>query len=244
MIKSAKFNVMIPRDIAKAMAVPLILLVALLIFISIYKLLGLPSSHELIRLAQGYYSRHGYLVVFVGALVKGLLVVGWYLPGLSIIVLGVVLSREAGLNVGLLVGLVVVAFLIDSVINYLLGRYGWYRLLVAFGLGRPLEEMQGRVVKNGLPLVFYTYFHPNVATLTATSCGVLRLPFWRFVGYSAGALLLWNALGGAIVYLSGPAVLGLLDVRLAIPLILIWMAVAVYRSFRLGSTRGHDTGRR
>lgn len=219
-------------QILRIAAVPLILLAAFLIFIGIYQLFGLPSSNELVEIAQRYYSSYGYWVVFLGALVEGVLVINWYLPGSFVVVLGMLFARQGSLNPIIVVGLVVMAFCIDIVLNYALGRYGWYKLLLRLGLASPLERMRRKVVQHGLPLIFSTYFHPNVGALTAASCGILHLPFDRFLIYSILALIGWNSLWGAMVYMSGPAIMKFLNMWLLIPALVLWTLIVIVRSLR------------
>lgn len=207
--------------------VALVLFVAFGAFIGIYRLLGLPSSPELVEIAKSYYSQHGYWVVFVGALVEGLLLAGWYLPGSLVLALGVVFAREGGLSLGLIFSVGVIGFFLASVINYALGRYGWYRLLVRFGMKQALELMRVRLVKYGLPLIFLTYWHPNVTTLVATAAGVLRLPFQRFLAYSIVALVVWNALWVYLFDKLDPAILKVLNLWLILPILLLWLAIEV-----------------
>lgn len=220
------------RTVLRFAAVPLTLLMIFTLFVAIYQLLGLPSSEELIQLARDYYSEYGYEIVFVAALVEGLLLVNWYLPGSFVIVLGVTFSAGRPLNSLFMVALVASGFFLTSLLNYAMGRYAWYRFLLFLGLSSPLEKVKLRVEKYGLPVIFTTYFHPNVGALTALSCGILRLSPLRFTAYSAAALIGWNSLWGVIVYLVGPALLNLLSMWMAIPLLVLWLIIVVVRSLR------------
>lgn len=218
-------------------AVPLILLAMFLVFVVIYQIFDFPDSSELVEIAQTYYSSHGYWVVFLGALVEGILVINWYLPGSLVIVLGIVFSGQGGLNPFIIVGLVIVAFYIDVILNYVAGRYGWYKLLLRLGLASPLEKMRRKVLHHGLPVIFATYFHPNIGALTAASCGILRLPFDKFLGYSILALVAWNGFLGTVVYISGPAIMKFLSMRFLFPVLIVWILVIIIRSSRQSKSR-------
>ena len=218
------------RTILRYAAVPLTLLVLSILFVAIYQFLGLPSSEELVQLARDYHSRYGHEIVFLAAIAEGLLVVNWYLPGSFVIVLGVTLSHGMPLDALILVILVISGFFLTSLINYAMGRYAWYRFLLFLGLRSPLEKMKQRVDRHGLPIIFSTYFHPNIGALTALSCGILRLSFWKFTAYSALALVIWNLLWGTIVYLAGPVLLNLLNIWIIIVMIGLWVLIAVVRS--------------
>lgn len=218
------------KIVLRYIAAPLILLLLYLLFILTYRGLGLPSAEEIIQLAQQYYAQYGYLVVFIGALLEGLLAVNWYLPGSTVIVLGVVYSQQAGLNIGVLVGIVVLGFLLTMVIDYWLGYLGWYRLMLRLGLGKALNNLKPKVEKHGVSVVLVTYVHPNLGAVTATMCGILRIPFAKFVLYSLVALVAWNTAWAIIVYLLGPAILNLLSTWLVIPLLILWLLISFIRA--------------
>lgn len=218
------------RIILRFASLPLALLIVFVLFVVFYHLLNLPSPEELIRLAKSYYSEYGYLVVFLAALAEGFLVINLYLPGSFVIVLGMAFSQGDPIKAINLISLVILGFLLTYILNYAMGRYGWYRFLLFLGLGSYLEKMKVRVERYGLPVIFSTYFHPNVGALTAICVGILRLPFIHFFTYSVLATIVWNALWGAIVYFAGETMLNLLSIWVVFPLLLMWLIVAVFRA--------------
>ena len=196
------------------------------------KILRLPPIEELIPLIEDLFARYGYWVVFIGAFVEGILLVNWYLPGSIVVVLGVAFARGGPLNVFAVIGLIILAFLITTIFNYALGRFGWYRLLLRFGLGSSLDRVKSRVEHRGLPIIFSTYFHPNFGALTATSAGILHLPFKRFVIYSLAALVAWNTLWGAIVYFFGDGLLEYATSTVVSIMFAVWILAFVYAAFK------------
>jgi len=212
--------------------IPLIFLMSFLLFVVVYRFLGLPNGQELIDIAKNYYNNYGYITIFIASLIEGLLVVNWYLPGSLVIVLGVILSAGNPIRVVFMVAIITIAFLITSVINYVFGRYAWYRFLLFLGLRVPLEKMKQRVEKHGLVLIFSTYFHPNIGALTALSSGILRLPFIRFLVYSIIALILWNVFWGLVVYLVGPIILNFLHMTFLIAIFTCCLLFAIIKYFR------------
>jgi membrane-associated protein len=219
------------RSILRFAAVPLGLLVVFAVYLGLYNLLGLPQPKEILMYAQSSYSEHAYLMVFLGALGEGLLMFNLYFPGSVMIVFGVTLSKGNPLKALVLVTLVVTAFLIDAVINYALGRYGWYHFLVKIGMKPSLERAKLRVERKGWVTIFSTYIHPNVGALTATSCGILQLPFRTFVLYSLLSLIFWNALWGLIVYYFGSTVLQYASFTAFTIVLILWSLFAVVRGF-------------
>lgn len=212
---------------------PIILLVIFLIYIAIYQLFNLPTTDELISFAQKYYSQYGYLIVFLAALAEGALFINWYFPGSFIIVLGVIINRDNPSNIISIVSLVILGFFLTSIFNYAMGRYGWYNLFMKLGLGKPLDKMRLRVEKYGLPIIFTTYFHPNLGALTATSAGILRLRFITFLFYSMLALIAWNYFWGIIVYSFSSIILNLFNMGVLLLILIGWIIILAIRFWRI-----------
>ena len=211
------------RDLFKFISVPFGLLIFMAILLTVWRFFELPTLTEITGFAQNSLREYGYLVIFIAALAEGILLANWYLPGSVVVTMGVVLAQESGLHPLLTVAVITVAFLITSILNYLLGRYGWYRLLLRFGLKGALESTKARVEKHGLKIIFGTYFHPNVGALTATSIGILQMPFRKFFWYSLAALSAWNTLWGLVAYFTGPKILKIITFQAVIAVLALWV---------------------
>ncbi len=229
------------RTILKFAAVPLGLLIVFSIYVGLYNLFGLPTPKEILSLAKDSYSEHGYLIVFLGAIGEGLLMFNLYFPGSVMIVFGVTFSKGDPIRATILVMLTIIAFFITTVINYGLGKYGWYQVLVRLGLKQSLEKTRQRVEKRGLITLFITYVHPNLGVLTATSCGILKIPFMNFAFASVVALVLWNSLWGIIVYNFGSTVLRFATFSVFITLLVAWTIIAIIRALISNKRRNRES---
>lgn len=203
--------------------VPLIALSVLLIYLLIVWIFDLPNFQELTEIARNYYQTYGYIVVFISALIEGFLFVNWYFPGSFVLAFGVVFAAEGSLNPIVVVATIIAGFFIMSILNYLIGRYGFYRIFMKLGMRHSLTQMHERMEKYGLPIIFVTYFHPNISALASVAAGMLQLEFWKFLLFSIPALIFWNALAGTVVYFSGPAILKILSAYGMIGLLLVWI---------------------
>ncbi|MDP4001214.1 MAG: VTT domain-containing protein [bacterium] len=213
------------RELFKYISIPLILLILYLIFVTLYNFFDLPSEKEFIASAEQYYQQYGYWTVFVGALIEGLLFINWFLPGSIVVVLGVVFAKSAGLSAVGMVSLIILGFFITSLINYALGRYGWYKLMLKLGLEKPLNNIKAKTESSGLKIIFSTYLHPNLGALTATSAGILKFSFKWFVLYSLIALVVWNTLWGVLVYFLGSSILNYLGPPAIILVLVVWIGI-------------------
>jgi len=217
----------VKQSLNKLLIIPVVILATFIILALLYRALGLPSAEDFLSAARGYYQQYGLWVVFIGALAEGLLLINWYLPGSAVGVLGVVFARENDQSVIPVLAVILFGFFITSIINYVLGRYGWYQLFLRFGLEKPLNEAQQKLERVGLPLILGTYVHPNLGALTATGAGILRMHFGKFLLYVLAALAIWGTFWGAIVYYYGPHILALGTVRVIIITVVIWISYLV-----------------
>ena len=215
------------HTILRLIALPLILLVIYLTMAAIWLWLGLPIDDALIAVVRGWFDHYGLWIVFVGALIEGFLLLGQYFPGSFIIFLGVISAGRNIPHVALVVGIVSLGFFIAYLGNYTLGLYGWHRLLVKFGLGGAIEKSKARLTSQGLNTIFFTYWEPNLASLTATAAGILQFPLRRFCMYSAAGIVAWNIVWGTLVYALGESALKLVGIKYIFIVFAVWVAVIV-----------------
>lgn len=225
------------RELVRFAIVPLILLGFSLATILVYQALHLPTRDAVLDAIQGLYAQYGPIVVLLGALMEGTLFLNLYLPGSTVIALGVIFANGDIVRAILVVVLATFGLFGTALINYALGRYGWYRLFVKLGIGDELEAMKKRFERRGLALILSTYFHPNVGALAATSAGILRASFWPFAGYSLLALTFWDTFWGIVFYLIGPFLLRVLSQWVITGILALWFIYAVVKFFR---SRGRD----
>lgn len=208
----------------KVISLPMIFLAVFLLFWAGWKILNLPPEHELIEIAKKYFDLYGYWIVLISAFIEGALLVGWYYPGSLVIFLGVIFAGKNIPEVIWVVTLVTAGLFLAYVFDYALGKYGWYRLLLKFGLKKPMDKAQMQLSKYGLSGIFLSYWQPNLAALTSTAAGMLQFPFKKFILYSAAAAVLWNVFWGTLVYFLGEAALTAIGAKFVVVVIILWIA--------------------
>lgn len=220
------------KDIFKIIWAPVILLGSYLLVFIVWKLFHLPDGAELVALTGGYFEKYGLWLLFFGALLEGFLILGNYFPGGFIIFLGVVTANGNIPRIILVVTIVSLAFFISYTLNYLVGRYGWYRLLERFGMKNALEKAAVRLEKRDLSTVMLSYWDPNLASITATAAGILKLPLPRFLLVSAIGIVLWNSFWGTAVSIMGDKALSTGGLGYIFLVIGIWIAVLLIKHYR------------
>lgn len=214
-------------DFKKALLPISVLGIFLLIYLA-WRFFALPPEKELLEIARFYFDKYGLAILLLSSLIEGTVLVGWYYPGSLVIFLGVILAGKDISKVAAAVGVITMGLFFAYVINFLLGKYGWYRLLLKFGLREALGDVRARVTKHGLLAIFMSYWQPNLAALVATSAGILNFSFSKFLVYSLVAAILWNIFWGTLVYFVGESALSLVGVRFVLLAICVWIVYRIW----------------
>ncbi|HYF10419.1 MAG TPA: VTT domain-containing protein [Candidatus Paceibacterota bacterium] len=186
----------------KAAQVPLFgLAIASLLWV-MWILLDLPSKEVLLGWAKHYISIYGYPFVLIGSFLEALLLIGWYFPGSVIIFLSVILAPSP-VSAAISVALVTCGLYAGYIFNFFLGKYGWYKLLLFWGVREQLEDAQKNLTKYGIRAIFLSYWGPGLAAFISTAAGILQYDFRRFALYSLIAVSTWDIFWGIAVYSIG-----------------------------------------
>ena len=181
---------------------PFLFLVIYIGFIIFFKS-KFPDSQSFIDIVKNLYSTHGYVLIFFGALFEGLFFIGFYVPGSAILILGAAFSRMGIVSYPLVLLIGTLGLVLGYVANYLLGRYGWYKVLSGVGFKKGIESAKHKLVQHQAKTIFLGYFFPNSASFLSLAAGVLHVPFRRFLLLSILAQSIWSFIWGTIAYWFG-----------------------------------------
>lgn len=198
----------------------------LLIVLSFYVLLrafDFPTETELIPIARTYFEKYGLVTVFIGALGEGIFLFGLYFPGTFVILLGVLLAAGDIARLFSLWLVIVAGLTLSYSIDFLLGRYGWYRLFVSFGLRDALDRSREKLASRGLSAVLTSFWQINIAALIATAAGILRFRYPSFIICAAGAAGLWMAFWMTVITALGPSAMALVNLRFILAVLILWI---------------------
>lgn len=178
----------------------------------------------MIEIAREYFSRYGLVIIIVSSFIEGLLIVGLYFPGSIVFFFGLIV---AGNNIGQVAEVACFAILgiwAAYIVNFYVGWFGWYHVLIAFGLKEPLENAQRKLQRYGLNAIAMTFWHPNIGAVVSTAAGVLHFRARTFLPVSFVAVAFWLSCWSVLVFWLGPNAISILGFRVLIVLLLIWMA--------------------
>jgi len=218
-----------PSTVFRLLAVPLIIIALYLLLALLEYIFHFSSRDIFLGLLMKQFNQHGYWLVFVAALLEGVLIIGNWFPGGVVIFLAVISAGDNIKEVVIVVSLVCVAFSISYYFNYLMGKYGWYKLFVGLKLKNSLDRAHRRLERHAFNAIILSYWEPNLASVTATAAGILFLPVKKFLPYSIFAIVMWNTAWGVIVHVLGERALRLTGKKYIIGALLIWIAIILIK---------------
>ncbi len=169
----------------------------------IYLRRQIPEAPQLIQRIGAFYGKYGYDMIFLGALLEGTFMVGFYVPGSLIVLLGAVLARSGIVFFPLVILFGTLGLIIGYVINYLLGRFGWHHIVEGVGLGKSIRAAENIIIKHQNSALFWGYMMPSSASFLSTAAGILKVDFKKFLIQSITTQLFWSLLWGGLAYIFG-----------------------------------------
>lgn len=179
----------------------LIIILSILVWIG----MSLPSQDHIMRVVQELYHQFGYLIVFCAGMVEATFLVGMYLPGSTAVLLGAVMARLGSVSLPFIILFGTGGMLLGYSLNYVLGRYGWYHVLLRFGMEQPLKKAEQKLATYGSKVFLVGYLAPNGGAFLSTAAGIGKMPYQKFIALSLLSQLLWSTLWGVLAYLFGAA---------------------------------------
>lgn len=115
-VKLAGRNLIIPK-------LPVSALIFYLVIFLLWKVNIIPSPGNIFNWLEGLFQTHGLTILFFSTLLEGLVYVGLYFPGSTIILLSVILSDGRPITLLTISIIVAIGLTITSVVNYVIGKF-------------------------------------------------------------------------------------------------------------------------
>lgn len=152
---------------------------------------------------KGVYANVGYPLIFFGAVLESMFLVGLFVPGSVVLLMGAALSRLGIVEYPYVFLLGTSGLILGYTINYFLGKYGWYSLLAWLGLKKGIDSGKKRLEKNTIRTILLGYSFPGSASFISTSAGIIQMNFKKFLVLSILAQSFWSLVWGIIAYFLG-----------------------------------------
>lgn len=172
-----------------------------LVYLLTYRLLGLPSANEFILIMQTGFENFGLLFLLVGLMLEGLFVFGLYFPGSAIAIMAVITLGRTYYDVFLIILVGVLAMIAITTVNYLLGKYGYYKVLEKLGAKGSIERMGNRFRKNEKGVIFLFSSSPNSLAICSIYAGIVRAHFITYMTWVGICLFFWISLVSGLVFI-------------------------------------------
>lgn len=136
-----------------------------------------------------------YVVLFIIIFSETGLLVGFFLPGDSLLVVAGLLASSGDLNIFYLIGLLIPAAIIGDAVGYNIGLRGGRRLL-----NRPnsrlfkkehLIKTQEFYEKHGGKTIVLARYIPIIRTFAPVVAGMAQMPYRKFAFYNISGGILW-----------------------------------------------------
>lgn len=153
--------------------------------------LGLPSVESLTNIVRTFFDSYGLWALYIAAVIESLFMISLYFPGSFVVVLAILVSDRSLPALAAIVLIGWASVLTATIINYWLGREGFYRLLLKLGSEDVLNNMQAWLTKRGRLAIFLAGVHPNILAVVNICMGIARAGLAQTLLYSFMAIAFW-----------------------------------------------------
>jgi len=173
----------------------------LLLLLLLNEFFGLFNSKSLSEFFIDSYTSYGLVIILLASFIEALFIISIYLPASLVIVLS---AFALGFDLITLVsigGLSIIGFTIANIINYYLGRYGYYRVLLKLGGRSSIKKVEEDFNNNQFKTIFLSSFHPNFLAITMVYAGISKSNLGKVIFQSIISLVFWVSLWMLIITL-------------------------------------------
>jgi len=190
---------------ASDLIMPIVIFISYVAFIFILR--GVfPSGEELVTAFAELYRKYGYEIIFFSALLESLILVNFLVPGQLGMALGIVFSRTGETQFPLVILFVTFGAFLGYMIDFILGYFGFSKILTRAGYGGLVEESKNQTKKFGKRGLILSFFHITIGSLSSFSAGTIKMNWLLFSIIALFSTLLWTLLWGVIIYALGDIV--------------------------------------
>lgn len=169
----------------------LLALIAVLYLLSLFAVI--PSPSDLNDILLEAFRRYGLPLIALSSFLENLVGFNAYFPGAFTILTGMSLTAGHAGKAVLTYFIIYVPACVANVLSYFLG-----------GCRKPgLREINSSFSQKIWLWFLLTYWHPQLASVTAFSAGVRNIPKTTFLGHALVASLFWSLFWAVIIYHVG-----------------------------------------
>ncbi len=226
---SAQIRNLIRIIVKNDLILPITLLATYIVFLIVARGV-VPTSEELIEVFAGLYAKYGYEIIFVSALLEGLVLVNLFVPGMLALALGAVFARTGETDLTLVILTASTGIVLGYIIDFLMGYFGFGDTLKKLGYEGFLNTSRDKLKRFGNRGLIVGFFHSNVGSFLAFAAGTMRLSFSNFLIVALASTLVWATVWGVAAFYFGEIFLFVIK-RYSFLLVLAVMAFFILASY-------------
>lgn len=210
-----------------------ITLLLLYIILLIFLRGTMPTSEEILANLTNLYRRFGYEVVFLGVLLEALLLVNLFVPGLIIVAFGAIFARAGEMDLTTVVIVAVIGAVLGYTIDFLLGHFGFGKIISKIGYGKIITQAKVRLEKSLVPTFALGFIQPNIGSFIALAAGALKVKFRTFILLATLSTVAWASFWAVLVFALGEVFLIILTKYVWIVVLFalsVWLLITLYNS--------------
>jgi membrane-associated protein len=183
-----------------------------------------------LRDVEGLIETVGYVGLFAIVFAETGLLIGFFLPGDTLLLTAGLLAQRGELSIWVLIPLLIVAAVTGDATGYAIGRQAGARLFVRedarFFRRRHLERAKAFYEKHGGKTIVIARFLAIIRTFAPTVAGAAEMKYPRFALYNIAGGALWVTSMTLLGYFVGKAVPNLDAVFFGIVALIVVVSVA------------------
>jgi undecaprenyl-diphosphatase len=184
----------------------------------------------------------GYIIIFIAAMAEALPIVGTFIPGHTIIILGGVLATLGILRLDAVMFVAAFGVIFGDLLAYYIGRKFGYDFVVRYGKYFFLNEAKYEKTKElvsehtGKALIIGR-FSPFTRAFSAFLAGIYKIKLPKFIFYSVVGGVSWSVISVFLGYLIGQGFQGAAKVFGRIVLIAFILIILMFFGYRAFNKR-------
>lgn len=185
---------------------------------------------DLYQIIVESYKAYGYPLVFLGAFLESIILIGFLLPGSFIVLFGGYFAQQGDLSILPIILLAWMGMFLGDLLNYSLGKGGFYELLKSSKFKRfskQRTQAENYIREYGVRAIFASHLVGHLRSFICFAAGAVNFSKQKFIVSVFIASLFWSALFALLGYFLGTTTYGIRSLSEKINLIIILLIVIV-----------------
>ena len=191
---------------------------------------------DILLILESAFVSYGYLIVFFAALFESVILLGFFLPGGLIVLLGGYFAQQNQISVILVTILAWLGMFLGDLLNYWLGKKGFHKILTRSpkfqSLIKNYNSAENFINKYGALAIFYSHILGYMRSVICFSAGVVSFPRRKYIFTVLTASLFWSLLFVGLGFLFGETTKSLSTLSKRVTVV-AWLVIILFVLLKL-----------